>query len=60
VIRALYEERLRLQEQIEGLRATRGGTDPASYDAEMEKLLVAMALKTREIRTAEADAAEPR
>ena len=56
----LYEERLLLQEQIEGLRATRGGTDAASYDAEMEKLLVAMALKTREIRTAEEDAAEPR
>ncbi|MEE2962983.1 MAG: hypothetical protein VX427_02375 [Acidobacteriota bacterium] len=60
VIRALYEERLLLQEQIEGLRATRGGTDPASYDAELEKLLVAMALKTREIRTVEGDAAEPR
>jgi hypothetical protein len=59
-IRALYEERLALQEQVEGLRATRGGTDSAGYDAEMEKLLVALALKTREIRSAEGDAAEPR
>jgi hypothetical protein len=59
-IRALYEERLALQEQVEGLRATSGGTDAAVYDAEMEKLLVALALKTREIRNAEGAAAEPR
>ena len=59
-IRALYEERLALQEQVEGLRATRGGTDAAGYDAEMENLLVALALKTRQIRSAEGDAAEPR
>jgi hypothetical protein len=57
-LRALYQERLELQEQIEGLQATRGGTDEARYQAEMEQLLVAMALKSREIRTIEADVPE--
>ena len=58
-LRALYQERLEIQEQIEALQATRGGTDEAVYEAELEKLLVAIALKGREIREAEA-AAEPR
>jgi len=54
-LRALYQERLTVQEQIEALQATRGGTDEATYQAEMEKLLVVMALKGREIRAAEAE-----
>ena len=58
-LRALYEERLEIQEQIEALQATRGGTDETRYQAEMEKLLVAMALKSREIRAMESAAAEP-
>ena len=58
-LRALYQERLELQEQIEALQATRGGTDETRYQAEMEKLLVAMALKSREIRAME-DTPEPR
>ena len=58
-LRALYQERLEIQERIEALQATRGGTDEAVYEAELEKLLVAIALKGREIREAEA-AAEPR
>ena len=58
-LRALYQERLEIQEQIEGLQATRGGTDEAIYQAEMEKLLVAMALKGREIREMEDSVAEP-
>ncbi|MDP6581550.1 MAG: hypothetical protein QF681_12920 [Vicinamibacterales bacterium] len=57
-LRALYQERLEIQEQIEGLQATRGGTDEAIYQAEMEKLLVAMALKGREIREMEESVAE--
>ena len=52
-LRALYQERLEIQEQIEALQATRGGTDEAIYQAELEKLLVAIALKGREIREAE-------
>ena len=59
-LRALYQERLEIQEQIEALQATRGGTDEAIYQAELEKLLLAIALKGREIREAEAAAEEPR
>ena len=59
-LRALYQERLEIQEQIEALQATRGGADEAIYQAEIEKLLVAIALKGREIREAEAEAEEPR
>ncbi len=59
-LRALYQERLEIQEQIEALQATRGGTDEAIYQAELEKLLVAIALKGREIREAEAAAGASR
>ena len=59
-LRALYQERLEIQERIEALQATRGGTGEAIYQAELEKLLVAIALKGREIRDAEAAAGEPR
>jgi hypothetical protein len=55
VLRALYQERLELQEEVEALQAIRGGTDETIYQAEMERLLVAMALKSREIREAEAE-----
>ena len=58
-LRALYQERLEIQEQIEGLQATRGGTDETRYQAEMETLLVAMALKSREIRAMEEQADDP-
>ena len=59
VLRALYQQRLELQEQVEALQTIRGGTDQTRYAAEMETLLVAMALKSREIRTLEEAAAEP-
>ena len=59
-LRALYQERLEIQAQVEALQATRGGTDETRYRAEMEQLLVAMALKSREIRAMEGAAAEPR
>ena len=59
-LRALYQERLGIQEQIEALQATRGGTDETRYQVEMETLLVAMALKSREIRTMEGAAEPPR
>ncbi len=58
-LRALYQQRLEIQEQVEALQATRGGTDETRYQAEMETLLVAMALKSREIRAMEEGAAEP-
>ena len=59
-LRALYQERLDLQEQVEALQATRGGTDDATYEAELEKLLVAMALKSREIRELEEETSPER
>ena len=59
-LRALYQERLELQEQVEALQATRGGTDETRYQAEMETLLVAMALKSREIRAMEGAADDPK
>ena len=58
-LRALYLERLELQEQIEALQLTRGGLDDTLYQGEMEKLLVAMALKSREIRALEGDEVGP-
>ncbi len=59
-LRTLYQERLEIQEQVEALQATRGGTDETRYQAEMETLLVEMALKSREIRAMEeGEAAEP-
>lgn len=58
-LRALYTERLGIQEEIEALQATRGGTDEARYQAEMEQLLIAMARKSREIRELESPPTEP-
>ena len=58
-LRALYQARLEIQEQVEALQATRGGTDETRYQAEMETLLVEMALKSREIRAMEQEAANP-
>ncbi len=60
-LRALYLERLEIQEQIEALQATRGGLDAALYQAQLEQLLLAMALKSREISTLEGEEqGEPR
>ncbi len=53
-LRALYAERQALEERIDGLKLLKGGTDPAQYAKELEKLLVELALKSREIRELEA------
>jgi hypothetical protein len=52
-LRALHLERRDLERQIEGLRLLKDTMPPARYTAELEKLATAIALKTREIRTAE-------
>ena len=57
-LRALYQQRLEIQAQVEALQAIRGGTNEVRYASEMETLLVAMALKSREIRAMEAAAVE--
>ncbi len=50
VLRALYQERIELERRIQELRALRGRMEEARYEAELEELLVALALKSREIR----------
>lgn len=52
-LRALYLERRDLERRVEALRLLKDGMPPARYQAELEKLVTAVALKTREIRVAE-------
>lgn len=52
-LRALYLERRELERRVEALRLLKDGMPPARYQDELEKLVTAVALKTREIRLAE-------
>jgi hypothetical protein len=52
-VRALYLERRELERRVESLRLLKESMEPARYSSELEKLVTAIALKTREIRTAE-------
>jgi hypothetical protein len=52
-LRALYLERRDLERQVEGLRLLKDGMPAAKYNAELERLATALALKAREIRAAE-------
>ena len=56
-LRALYLERRELERRVEALRLLKGGLPPARYAADLERLVINLALKTREIRTLEGDAA---
>ena len=53
-MKALVDARDALEQQIAGLRLRKGQMPEAEYDAEMEKLLTALALKTKEIRDLQA------
>ncbi len=53
VLQRLYEERAALQARIDEVPALRDQMDPGRYQAELEELLVALALKNREIRAQE-------
>jgi hypothetical protein len=53
-IKALVDERDAIEQQIAGLRLRKTSMPEAAYDAEMEKLLTSLALKTKEIRDAQA------
>ncbi|MGW8264989.1 MAG: hypothetical protein ACWGSQ_01405 [Longimicrobiales bacterium] len=53
VLLRLYEERTALERRISELRALRGQMEESRYEQELEELLVAMALKNREIRERE-------
>ena len=50
----LYEERQTLERRVDELRRLRDGADPEQYEQELERLLVELALKSREIRQKEA------
>jgi hypothetical protein len=52
-VRALYLERREMERRVEALRLLKDSMDPARYSSELEKLVTDIALKTREIRTAE-------
>ena len=55
---ALYEERQALETRVDDLRRIRGAEPSEQYTQELERLLVDLALKSREIRQREA-AKEP-
>jgi hypothetical protein len=52
-VRALYLERRELERRVEAFRLLKDSMEPGRYSSELEKLVTAIALKTREIRTAE-------
>jgi hypothetical protein len=52
-LRALHLERRDLERRVEALRLLKDSMDQARYTSELEKLVTAIALKTREIRAAE-------
>ena len=52
-LRALYLERRDMERRVEALRLLKDSMEPAKYASELEKLVTDLALKTREIRTAE-------
>ena len=53
-LRALYTERRELERRVEALKLLKGGMDPKRYLAELESVATELAMKNREIRTAEA------
>lgn len=53
VLARLYQERTAIQEEIDGLRASKDAMGQEAYDEALEELLVELALKNREIRAQE-------
>lgn len=53
-LRALHLERRDLERRVEALKLLKNGMDPARYAGELEKLLTDLALKSRQIKDAEA------
>jgi len=54
-VRALYEERDRLQGEVENLRVRSSQLDPAEYQRQLEALLLELARTNRAIQEAEGD-----
>lgn len=50
--RALVEEQEALEREVAALRLRKDGMDPAAYEAELERVLTALALKARAVREA--------
>ena len=58
-MRALVDERNALDQQIAALKLKKGSMPDAQYDAQMEKLLTELALKTKAIRDLQAKKSKP-
>jgi len=58
-LRELYDERQALETRVDELRRLRDGTAPGQYEQELERVLVDLALKSREIRQQEAARQDP-
>ena len=58
-LQALYQERQELETRVDDLRRIRGGADPDQYQAELETLMIELALKSREIRELETAKSAP-
>ena len=56
---ALYQERQDLEARVDDLRRIRGGSNQLQYQEELEKLMIELALKSREIRELEAVSGNP-
>ena len=56
---ALYQERQELETRVDELRRVRGGGDPETYQQELERLMIDLALKSRQIRELEASKGAP-
>ena len=54
-LRALTLERRELERRVEALRLLKDSVPPAKYASDLERLLIDLAQKTREIRTLEGD-----
>jgi hypothetical protein len=49
-VRELMRERDALEQQVEGLKLRKASMDPAQYERELEKLLLALAQKTQALQ----------
>lgn len=58
-LRALVLEQRDLERRVEGLRLLKDSMEPAKYQAELERLVTELALKTREIRAAQGGTGTP-
>ena len=53
-MRALVDERDKLEREVAALKLMKPSMDESKYDAQMEKLLTELALKTKAIRDLQA------